>query len=126
MDDVAYQIEYSVEADASAAFAWDWRTNVKNWDDPPAEFSLDGPFASGSRGATRLPGREPLHWQIGEVHPGKSFVIDMPLDRATLSFEWRFDALTNRRTRLTQRIMLSVKSHSSCKSMRRWTASSRS
>jgi hypothetical protein len=31
----------------------------------------------------------------------------MPLDRATLSFEWRFDALSNRRTRLTQHILLS-------------------
>jgi len=36
------------------------------------------------------------------------FIIEMPLDRATLSFEWRFDALSNRRTRLTQHILLSV------------------
>ena len=31
----------------------------------------------------------------------------MPLDGAVLSFEWVFDALSNRRTRITQRIVLS-------------------
>jgi hypothetical protein len=30
----------------------------------------------------------------------------MQLDRATLSFEWRFDAVADRRTRLSQRIVL--------------------
>jgi hypothetical protein len=31
----------------------------------------------------------------------------MLLDRAVLSFEWLFDAVSNRRTRITQRIVLS-------------------
>jgi hypothetical protein len=31
----------------------------------------------------------------------------MQLDRASLSFEWRFDALSEHRTKLTQRIVLS-------------------
>src|SRR4051812_50061399 len=92
MNDVAYQIEHSVEVPVSPAFAWDWRTDVKTWDDPPAQFQLDGPFATGAWGTTRLPGQEPLRWQIRDVRPGRSFVIDMPLDRATLSFEWRFVA----------------------------------
>jgi hypothetical protein len=30
----------------------------------------------------------------------------MPLDRATLSFEWRFEAVSDRHTRLSQRIVL--------------------
>ena len=30
----------------------------------------------------------------------------MPFDRATLSFEWRFDAVSDRRTRISQRIIL--------------------
>jgi hypothetical protein len=106
MNDVVYQVEHSVEALVSPAFAWDWRTDVKNWDDPPAQFQLDGPFAAGSWGTTRLPGQEPLRWQIRDVRPGRSFVIEMPLDRATLSFEWRFDAVSNRHTRLSQRIVL--------------------
>jgi hypothetical protein len=31
----------------------------------------------------------------------------MPLDQAVLSFEWRFDAVADRRTRITQRVVLS-------------------
>jgi hypothetical protein len=106
MNDVVYQVEHCVEVPVSPTFAWDWRTDVKNWDDPPAQFQLDGPFAAGSWGTTRLPGQEPLRWQIRDVRPGRSFVIDIPLDRATLSFEWRFDAVSDRHTRLSQRIVL--------------------
>jgi len=106
MNDIVYQVEHSVVAPVSPAFAWEWRTDVKNWNDPPAEFQLDGPFATGSWGMTRLPAQEPLRWQIREVRPGRSFTIEMPLDRATLSFEWQFDAVSERQTRLWQRIVL--------------------
>ena len=106
MTNIACQLEESVEADVSLSFAWSWRTDVKNWDDPPAQFQLDGPFDGGSWGTTLFPGQEPLRWQIREVRPGTAFIIDMPLDRAVLSFEWWFDAVSNRRTRITQRIVL--------------------
>src|SRR4051812_50192387 len=105
MNDVAYQIEHSVEVPVSPAFAWDWRTDVKTWDDPPAQFQLDGPFAAGSWGTTRLPGQEPLRWHIRDVRPGRSFTIEMQLDRATLSFEWRFYAVSGRQNTLLQRIV---------------------
>src|SRR3954467_10313656 len=104
MNDVVCQVEHSVAVPVSPAFAWDWRTDVRNWDDPPAQFQLDGPFAAGSWGATRppgpggpprLPGQEPLRWVIRDVRPGRSFVIEMPLDRAALSFEWRFEAVSD-------------------------------
>ena len=88
MNDVVYQVEYSVEAPVSPAFAWGWRTDVKNWDDPPAQFQLDGSFATGSWGTTLLPGQEPMRWHIRDLRPGSSFVIEMPLDGTTLSFEW--------------------------------------
>jgi hypothetical protein len=48
-----------------------------------------------------------LRWHIRDVRPGTSFVIDMPLDRAVLSFQWLFDTVSNRRTRITQRVVLS-------------------
>ena len=38
--------------------AWGYMADVRNWDDPPAEFELDGPFEAGSRGITRMPGQE--------------------------------------------------------------------
>jgi hypothetical protein len=107
MTDVALQLERSIEAEVSSSFAWTWRTDIENWDDPPARFQLDGPFANGTWGTTRLPGREPIRWHIRDSRPGRSFVIEMPLDRAVLAFEWSFEALSNHRTRITQRIVLS-------------------
>ena len=107
MNDIALVLEHSVEADVSLAFAWQFRTDVANWSDPPATFTLDGPFVEGSRGTTLLPGQEPLRWRIANVQPEYSFEVEMPLDRAMLRFQWRFDALTERRTKLTQRIVLS-------------------
>jgi hypothetical protein len=107
MSDIGCELEYSVEVSASPVFVWDWRTDVSNWDDPPARFSLDGPFAAGSWGTTVFPEAEPMRWQIREVSPGRLFIIDVRLDRAMLSFEWRFEGLSERRTRMTQRILLS-------------------
>lgn len=107
MTNIACQLEHSIEAEVSPAFAWSWRTDINTWDDPPAQFQLDGPFARGSWGTTRLPGQEPIRWQLRDVRPGASFIIEMLLDRAVLSIEWLFDAVSNRRTRITQRIVLS-------------------
>lgn len=107
MSVTALQLEYSVEADISPAFAWQFRTDVSNWSDPPAQFALDGPFEVGSRGTTLLPGHDTLHWHIREVRHGESFVVEMQLDRATLTFEWYFDHVSEDRTKLTQRIVLS-------------------
>src|SRR5262249_26930497 len=107
MTNIMCELQHSVEADVSCSFAWNWRTNIENWDDPPAQFQLLGPFASGSWGTTQLPGQEPMRWHIREVRPDNSFVIDMPLDRAVLTFEWLFEPVEHHRTRITQRITLS-------------------
>ena len=106
MATVPWETTHSVETNASPAFAWRYWTNIANCDDPPAEFELDGPFAAGSRGATRLPGQEPLRWLIGEITPPSAATIEMGLEGAALSFEWRFVGLADGRTRLTQRIVL--------------------
>ena len=107
MNDVAWEIAHSVYANSDPAFAWSYMTDVANWDDPPARFELDGQFAAGARGTTRMPGEESLHWQIREVNPTKSYTFEMPLDRAAIWVEWRFDGLGDKRgTRLTQHIVL--------------------
>jgi hypothetical protein len=106
MTNIAFQLEHSINVNVTPSFAWNWRTNIKNWDDPPAQFQLDGPFAKGSWGTTWIPGQEPIRWQIRDVRPGASFVIEMLLDGAVLSFEWLFDAVSNHTTRITQRIVL--------------------
>jgi|SRR5688572_4807091 len=107
MDEIAWELEHSVEADVSPSFAWNFRTDIRNWNDPSAKFTLDGPFAAGARGTTLVPGQEPFHWCIREVRPGRSFLIEMRLDQATLCFLWRFDGLSERKTKVTQRIELS-------------------
>src|SRR5262249_3731450 len=103
----AWTIEHSVDSDASPAFAWSYWTDVANWSDPPATFTLEGPFAPGSRGMTDAPGQPTRHWRIGDVDPGRSATILIPLDGATLAFEWRFEERPGGGTRLTQRISLS-------------------
>ena len=107
MNGIALQLKYSVDAAVSPAFAWRFRTDVANWNDPPAGFALDGPFEVGSCGTTLLPGQAPLHWRISEVRPAKSFALEMQLDQAMLVFEWCFDELPGQRTKLTQEIVLS-------------------
>jgi len=99
MCEIALQLEYSIEADVSPGFAWRFRTDVANWNDPPARFALDGPFEVGSCGTTLLPGQEPLHWRIREVVPGKSFVLELKLDQAVLTFDWSFDDLPRGKTK---------------------------
>jgi hypothetical protein len=107
MNRIAWQLEHLIEAEVSPEFAWKYRTDIATWNDPPARFVLDGPFIAGARGTTLLPGQEPLRWSISEVRPCESFVLEMQLDRAMLTFEWRFDALPEHRTKMTQRIVLS-------------------
>jgi hypothetical protein len=106
MSDNGLILEYSIEVDVSVAFAWRFRTDVANWNDPSATFQLDGPFAQGTRGTTQMPGQDPVLWFIKHVVPGSSFIVEMPLDGATLQFEWHFAAISGQRTRLTQCALL--------------------
>jgi len=106
MTNITWQIEHSVETSASPDFAWTFMSNVANWDDPPAQFVLDGPFANGSRGATQMPGQPPRHWVLRDVVPMKCYTIEFPLEGAVMYFNWRFAALDSGRTLLTQRVIL--------------------
>ena len=107
-DEPAWECERSVEADVPVAFAWGYMTDVRNWCDPPAEFSIEGPFAAGSRGTTRMPGHPPSHWRIQAVEPCSTYTLEGGgfLDGALMRFHWRFDALPGSRTRISQRIEL--------------------
>ena|SRR5579872_3366966 len=106
MDEPFWHCEYSVEPRVSLAFAWSYWTDVRNWADPPAEFSLEGDFAPGSEGTTRMPGQEPLRWRIAGVQPPHSAKIQLPLDGASISFNWRLEPLPDGCTRITQRVEL--------------------
>ena len=103
---LAWEMTHSVETEASQDFAWTYWTNVTNWDDPPARFELDGPFVTGARGTTHVPGQADLRWLIRDVDPRNSATIELQLDGAVLSFEWRLEAVARGRTRLSQRVLL--------------------
>ena len=105
MRDTAWEIKHSVDSHASRPFAWSYMTNLANWDDPPATFELEGPFAVGTRGKTRMPGQELRRWQLVEVNQLESYVLETELDEAVMAFEWRFDEIAGG-TRITQRIVL--------------------
>jgi Polyketide cyclase / dehydrase and lipid transport len=104
--DGAWEMTHSVDADVSAEFAWRYWTDIRNWDDPPAKFELEGPFAVGTQGITRLPGQEPLRWSVREATAPEGATIEMPLDGAVLSFQWRFAGRPDGGTRITQRVAL--------------------
>jgi hypothetical protein len=101
-----WERSHSVDVGVDVSRAWAFMTDISNWADPPAEFSLDGPFVAGSIGATRMPDQPLIRWRLERVEPGRSYLIELPLDRATLAFEWSFEALSERSTRVTQRIRL--------------------
>ena len=91
--ETAWECERSVEADVPVSFAWQFMSDLRNWSDPPAEFSLDGPFADGSTGTTRMPGRPPATWTLRDVKPGRAYTIEGGsfLERAQFMVFWRFD-----------------------------------
>ena len=102
----AWELEHSVETDASPEAAWGFWSNIANWYDPPSDFELDGEFVVGARGITRTPGQPLMHWRIRDVDPPVSATIEMQLDGAVFTTQWRFTPIADGRTMLTQRLEL--------------------
>lgn len=104
----AWTCERSVDVEVPVSFAWEYMTDVRNWDDPPAEFTLDGPFVAGARGTTRMPEQPLLWWTISALDSGRGYTIegDSLLERATVVAHWRFEPLTEGTATLTQRLEL--------------------
>ena len=105
--DPVWACQESVDADVPVSSAWSFMSDVRNWSDPPAEFSLDGPFAAGTHGTTQMPGQPPTSWIIRNVVFERAYTIEgFFLEHASLLVHWRFDPLADGRTRLTQRLEL--------------------
>ena len=101
----AWTCQASVDVDVPASFAWHYMTDVRNWNDPPATFALEGAFVTGGRGTTSMPGRPPVHWTIAGVDPGWGYTISSVLcDGASILFHWQFAILSDATCRLTQRL----------------------
>jgi hypothetical protein len=56
-----------------------------------------------------MPERPAISWTIREVDPGRGYTIGGGgfLENAQLQVRWRFDAVSDHKTKLTQRIELS-------------------
>jgi hypothetical protein len=106
MSESTWEFKHSVECSATRQFAWNYWTNVANWDDPPAKFHLTGPFEAGSVLTTTLPDQT---WRsaIRDVSLDCEATIELQLPDAVLSFNWKFEELEEDRTRITQRLVLS-------------------
>jgi hypothetical protein len=107
MNAPAWTFEYSIDCNTSRQFAYRYWTDISNWNDPPARFELDGPFEVDSRLTTTLPGQT-YHSIISHVDPDRAATIEMQLTEGVLSFRWEFEDLTESRTRITQRLILST------------------
>ncbi len=110
MNKPAWQFEHSVECNANKDFVWSFWTDVSNWERIEGKavewIRLDGPFATGSNGATKMPGQEPHHWKIAQLIPGSLGVIEMTLEGATFHNRMRVEALGAERTLITQTMSL--------------------
>ena len=91
MEKVVWEMTHSVETAADVDFAWRYWSDVGNWEDPPATFELEGAFAAGAQGWTRIPGQRDLAWFVREVKPGEAAKIEIPADGAVMAFAWRFE-----------------------------------
>jgi 16S rRNA (guanine966-N2)-methyltransferase len=99
-------LSHSVEVAVSRDAAWSYMSNVANWSDPPAEFTIDGPFANGGRGSTRMPGQPDREWHLRDVRAPETYTVVSDLGGATFSAIWSFEPVGATSTRLTQRLVL--------------------
>ena len=104
-----WTFEHSVECNVDRDFAWQFWTNVSNWplvDSSVESATLDGPFQSGGQGTTKPRGGEAVHWQLEDVHIGRSTIVVIHLPGAALRFAWRFEDRGVRSVRMTQRVSI--------------------
>jgi uncharacterized protein YndB with AHSA1/START domain len=103
-----WQFEYSAECEAPRDFAWRFWTHVDNWklDSDVDSVRLDGPFAAGSRGATKVRNGDSVDWYIVEVRAGSHAVIELPVTGAVLRMAWTFEDSAGGGTRITQQMRL--------------------
>jgi uncharacterized protein YndB with AHSA1/START domain len=107
---MSWELRHSVIADADRQTVWEFISNIENLarleGDAVESMTLDGPFQTGTRGATKMPGQEPMHWRLAEVEPPGRATYEMELPGAVVRFAWTYEELSDGRTRLTQHVSL--------------------
>jgi hypothetical protein len=103
-------LRHSVVTNANRQTVWEFASNIDNLarieGDAVESMTLDGPFQTGTRGATKMRGQEPTHWRLADVEPPERATYEMELSGAVVRFVWTYEELSGGRTRLTQHIVL--------------------
>src|SRR6516165_8368240 len=107
---MVWEFRHSVIADANRQMVWEFVSNIENLarieGDAVESMTLDGPFQTGTRGATKMRGQEPTHWELADVVPPERATYVMELSGAVLRFAWTYEESGSAGTRLTQHIVL--------------------
>ena len=105
-----WEFRHSVIANANRQTVWEFVSNIDNLarieGDAVESMTLDGPFQTGTRGATKMRGQEPTHWRLAEVEPPERATCEVELSEAVVRFVWTYEELSDGQTRLTQHIVL--------------------
>lgn len=105
MAEPVWTFQHSVDCRVPRQFAWNFWSDIRNWDDPPARFELTGRFESGSHLRTILPG-EILHSVLRDVQSGQHATVEMELPDALLRFHWTFVEVAAAHSQITQSLIL--------------------
>jgi len=93
MAEPAWQAEHCVDTAASREFVWAYMSNVGMWDDPPAQFVLEGPFTMDPAAQRRC---RASRRSIGCFAMScQEYTIEFPFDAATMYFKWTFAELAD-------------------------------
>ena len=105
-----WELKHSVIANANRQTVWEFVSNIDNLarleGDAVESMTLDGPFQAGSKGTTKMRGQEPTHWRLVEVEPPGRSVTEVELTGAVVRFTWTYEELPDKRTRLSQHMVL--------------------
>jgi hypothetical protein len=105
-----WEFRHSVIGNANRQTVWEFVSDIDNVaraeGDAVESMTLDGPFQTGTRGATKMQGQSPTHWRLAEVEPPERATYEMELSGAVVRFAWTYEGLSDDRTRLTQHIVL--------------------
>src|SRR5262245_39450619 len=100
-----WESRHSVIANANRQTVWEFASNIDNMarleGDAVESMTLDGPFQTGTRGATKMRGQEPTRRRLAEVEPPERATYEMELSGAAVRFVWTYEELSDGRTRLT-------------------------
>src|SRR5262245_52606505 len=105
-----WELKHTVVANTDLTSVWSWHSNVDNWarfeGSAVESIALDGPFQTGTQITTKMPAQEPRRSKLIMVEPPKHTIIEMNLGDAVLRFDWTFEEVPDRRTCVTQHIIL--------------------